>query len=276
MEGPVADKSSQLILTALSRAAAAGGPVPLHGSKAAPGLFPATAPGKQAAQRCRDEGYLALVPEEPPATGAGASDTATATLTRKKNATQTLCLITDKGLSYLLGQVSPREVLEEFVRALQARGAEWGELNVLARRLLQSTESLKAHVEKVLGQFPRSEGPGAAGSLKALFRDFLSDSLPPAPARGLEPLLLEELGRWQGTGSCEDCPLPDLYRKAKAQSSAATLGQFHDALRRLHDDGKIYLHPWTGPLYDLPEPPYALLVGHEVAYYASLRGVVSG
>ena len=110
-----------------------------------------------------------------------------------------------------------------------------------------------------------------------MFRDFLGDAAPAAPARttsttasSLEPLILEELGRWQGTGSREDCPLPDLYRKAKSQSSA-TIGQFHDALRRLHDDGKVYLHPWTGPLYDLPEPPYALLIGHEVAYYASIR-----
>ena len=38
-----------------------------------------------------------------------------------------------------------------------------------------------------------------------------------------------------------------------------------------HDLGKIYLHPWTGPLYDIPEPPYALLIGHEIAYYASIR-----
>ena len=50
-----------------------------------------------------------------------------------------------------------------------------------------------------------------------------------------------------------------------------TIGEFQDALRRLHDLGKIYLHPWTGPLYDIPEPSYALLVGHEIAYYASIR-----
>ena len=28
---------------------------------------------------------------------------------------------------------------------------------------------------------------------------------------------------------------------------------------------------WTGPLYAIPEPPLALLVGHEIAYYASPR-----
>ena len=48
-----------------------------------------------------------------------------------------------------------------------------------------------------------------------------------------------------------------------------TIGAFHDCLRQLHADGSIYLHPWTGPLYALPEPAYALLVGHGVAYYAS-------
>ena len=52
---------------------------------------------------------------------------------------------------------------------------------------------------------------------------------------------------------------------------APTIGHFHDSLRRLHEQEKIYLHPWTGPLYEIPEPPYALLVGHEIAYYASIR-----
>ncbi len=39
----------------------------------------------------------------------------------------------------------------------------------------------------------------------------------------------------------------------------------------MHQAGRIYVHPWTGPLHELPEPAYALLVGHEIAYYASLR-----
>ncbi len=285
----MADKSDQLVLAALSRAAAAAEAVPLHGNKSLPGLFPTSAAGKQAAQRCRDEGYLTPAGEpgafataggEPGASataGENGAGTATATLTRKKTAIP-LFAITDKGLAYLLSQVSPREVLEEFVRSLDTRKAAWGELNTLARRLLESTETLKVHVAKVLDQFPRLDQPGATGSLKALFRDFLGDAPPAArdgsPATATDawlPLLLEELGRWQGTGSCEDCPLPDLFRKLKAHAPAATIGQFHDALRRLHHEGKVYLHPWTGPLYDLPEPPYALLVGHEVAYYASIR-----
>ena len=39
----------------------------------------------------------------------------------------------------------------------------------------------------------------------------------------------------------------------------------------MHDDREVYLHPWTGPLYALPQPPFALMVGHEIDYYASLR-----
>jgi hypothetical protein len=62
-----------------------------------------------------------------------------------------------------------------------------------------------------------------------------------------------------------------LYRRAQAAAPGLTIGAFHDALRRLRDAGSIHLHPWTGPLYALPEPPLALLVGHEIAYYASIR-----
>ena len=81
----------------------------------------------------------------------------------------------------------------------------------------------------------------------------------------------EQLAAWQDAGALNDCPLPELYRRLRPDSPRLTIGQFHDRLRRLHHDGQIHLHPWTGPLYELPEPALALLVGHEIAYYASLR-----
>jgi hypothetical protein len=65
--------------------------------------------------------------------------------------------------------------------------------------------------------------------------------------------------------------LPELFRRLRDAYPSLTVGQFHDRLRLLHRGEKIYLHPWTGPLYELPEPACALLVGHEIAYYASLR-----
>jgi hypothetical protein len=79
------------------------------------------------------------------------------------------------------------------------------------------------------------------------------------------------LEAWHRCGALGDCPLPELFRRLRDALPSLTIGQFHDRLRLLHHEGAIYLHPWTGPLYELPEPAIALLVGHEIAYYASLR-----
>jgi len=270
----VADKSTQLILMALSRAAAADA-VPLHGSKTAAGLFPNNAAGKQAAQRCQEDGYLCLVPASDPAPVNGDAGGAI-TLVKKKTAGAPLYTITEKGLAYLLGQVSPRQVLEDFVRALEARRNQTDELVDLGRQMQQSIGALKTNVDKVLQHTCKLEGSsesGAPGNLKALFAGFLGDSNPPRSTPqptgdvALNDAMLAELTRWLQASATEDCPLPHLYR----QTSPRSIGQFHDALRQLHDLGKIYLHPWTGPLYDIPEPPYALLIGHEIAYYASIR-----
>ncbi len=54
----MADKSTQLILAALGRAVASPDGAPLFAAKSGPGLFPSSAAGKQAAQRCKDEGWL--------------------------------------------------------------------------------------------------------------------------------------------------------------------------------------------------------------------------
>ena len=250
----MADKSQQLVLTALARAAAAAG-TPLHGGKAAPGLFPATAAGKQAAQRCREEGYLCPL-NEPAAT-------------HKAGPPPQRWAITDKGLAYLLTEVSPRPVLEDLVRALEARHGQVEELLALARRAQADVEAMRAGVEKVLAHVGAGGPPaGASHSLNALYQHFRGgdangDTLPQA--------LLGELAHWAPAGASEDCPLPELFRRLQEQAPGLTLGAFHDALRRLHDAGQVYLHPWTGPLYDIPEPACALLVGHMVAYYASKK-----
>src|SRR5262249_35410516 len=170
-----------------------------------------------------------------------------------------ICTITEKGLSYLLSQVSPRQVLEDFVRAVEARQAQVGELLATARQMQTGLEALRGSAEKVLHHVQQSAAlpPG-----------------PPLSSNGSDPwpsALLSYLVRWQASGASEDCPLPELFRQLRSSLPHLTIGQFHDGLRQLHDGEQIYLHPWTGPLYDIPEPPYALLIGHEIAYYASIR-----
>jgi hypothetical protein len=246
-EGVMADKTTQLVLDALSRAVADPGGLPLHGNKKIPGLFATGAAAKQIARRCKDEGYLRVVRSE-----------------TKGKSHQETCAITEKGLAYLLSQVSPKQVLEELVQTLQARQVQVGELVEAARQWQAGLDALQATVERVLQQIHQ---PGASG---------LSAGVPgPTPSpNGSDAWLTEAvacLTEWQASRASEDCPLPDLYRRARGVAPHLSIGHFHDGLRRLHDQQQIYLHPWTGPLYEIPEPPYALLVGHEVAYYASPR-----
>lgn len=234
------DKTTQLVLEALGRAAAEPAGVLLHGGKASRGLFAAGAAGKLAARRSKDEGWLRVVRTE-----------------TKGKTTHEVCALTEKGLAFLLSQVSPKQVLEDFVRSLDGRRAEVGQLLDAARQMLSGLDGLRGTAEKVLQQVNRpapAPAPHAGNGAETW----------PAAA-------LTHLRRWQESGAPDDCALPDLYRQARQAHPALTIGQFHDGLRRLHELQQIYLHPWTGPLYDLPEPPYALLVGHEIAYYASIR-----
>jgi hypothetical protein len=242
----VADKSTQLVLEALTRAVGDPGGAPLHGGKSAPGLFPTSAAARQAAQRCKDEGYLRTV------------------TTRARGKTvQEICAITEKGLAYLLSQVSPRQVLEDLVRALESRQAQVGELVATARQTQAGIDALRAVAEKVLAQVQQ---PKSAVPLPCDKSEASGNGTPPWTTAALA-----ELTRWQASHATEDYPLPQLYRAVRKSAPALTLGQFHDGLRRLHEEEKIYLHPWTGPLYEIPEPAYALLTGHQIAYYASLR-----
>ena len=229
-EERVADRLTQAVLTALGRAAAEPGGLPLHGSKTASGLFAATSLGKQAAQRCKDEGYLQPTPS-PEA-----------------------YVLTDKGLAYLLSQVNPRQVLEDFVRALEQRQTQAADLLGVARRMQETLDGLRATAEKVLRGVPA----------------------PAADEEAWKQSALTFLARRQAAQTDGDCPLPELYRQARQAAPALTIGGFHDALRQLHETNKIELHPWTGPLYALPEPSCALLVGHMIAYYASPRLKMAG
>jgi hypothetical protein len=262
----VPDKSTQLIITALTRAAAESAAVPLHGNKTTPGLFPTTTQGKQAAQRCCDEGYLCAVEREPAVVAA-------TTASRTRTATFPHCIITDKGRSYLLSQVSPRQVLEDFVRVLESREAAVTGLLTLARQMHTSLEALRSAVAPVLDAARRLEAPvnpASNGALKGLFHDFCQEK-PADPSADPTQALLETLRSWAGSGTSKDYPLPELYRQMRATCPNLTIGAFHDVLRCMAEQGHVHLHPWTGPLYDIPEPSYALLVGHVVAYYASLR-----
>jgi hypothetical protein len=226
----LADKSSQLVLEALSRASADPAGVPLFSYKTGPGLFGATALARQAAQRCKEQELLRIVRTE-----------------ARGKVVQEIAAITPKGLDLLLHQSDSRKVLEDLVRALEARATQLADLIAGTRQMQASLDAMRNVAATVL---ERLQPPAAAG-------------------RAVD--ILKHLETWHADNAAEDCPLPQLFQKRAAAGPGWTIGQFHDVLRRLHDEQRIYLHPWSGPLYALPDPPFALLIGHEIAYYGSLR-----
>jgi hypothetical protein len=237
MEGVLVDKSQALVLDALTRLAAAADGLPLLSGKGTVGLCAANAAGKQTAEFIKSDALARVV----------------RTQTKHKSVHEIYAL-SEKGLAYLLEKKSPRFVLEALVGALQANSARIDTLLNEVRAGQESMVSLKAYAAIVLQDMERPQ-QGIAEPIQTTTQ---------------EPLLTYLKCR-QDTGTLDDCPLPELYRHLQARCPSLTVGQYHDLLRRLNQEAALYLHPWTGPLYELPEPALALLVGHEVAYYASLR-----
>jgi hypothetical protein len=257
----LADKSNRLIRDALSRAAIEPDGCALLASKSEAGLFPPTSIAKSAAERCKADGYLRVVRTE-----------------NKGKAAREICVLTDKGREFLVRQSSPREVLEDFVRLLESRQAEITALTQSAHKMRSCLEGMQSTLgdlmPRLLETNPVSHNGSLVNGVHMNGRTALLAPPPPTATTATDTLIAEvksKLAEWHASaGASEDCPLPELYRRLET-AGHTSIGQFHDSLRQLHDDRMIYLHPWTGPLYALPEPAFALLVGHEIGYYASIR-----
>ncbi len=263
----MADKLTQQITDALGKSAAEAGGLPLLAVKNEPGLFPAAA--RTAAQKALADGLLRLLRTEV-----------------HGKQTRELFGLTDKGWEFLLAAVNPKQVLEDFVRAIEARQGEVGELLSTARQMAESLHGMKDAVARVLPRIstarilePERESttPTERGVRTGHLEPLNGTTVMHATALLEAPIccdlaegVLAQLADWSGSAG-EDCPLPELYRSLTMREPQPTLGEYHDCLRKLHAEGAIYLHPWTGPLYALPEPSFALLVGHGIAYYASTR-----
>jgi hypothetical protein len=218
--------------------------IALYSTKTAAGLFNGSSSAKEAARQSLEKGYVRVVRSEP-----------------KGKALQEICTLTDKGLAYLLGQVSPKQIFEDFVRAIEGRQSQLTELVAAARQTHTTLNDLRTLAAKVLLHIEQSSGNGLAA------RPDLNG------AEAWKAEMLSVLTQWPAGKISDDYPLPELYRQVKKSASNLTIGHFHDALRHFHEQGQLYLHPWTGPLYELPEPAFALLIGHEIAYYASPRQI---
>jgi len=196
------------------------------------GMFPASASGREAARLAQERGFVR-------------------TLTDQRNAKESarLWTVSEAGLAHWLEQSNPRRAVEALADAIRGCRQEFADLGKSADRCREHLSRLSSAVDTALGN---SKDPVSVTT----------------KAGATEPTkaILESLRAWRDAG---DCPLPLLFEKAKVACPDISLGAFHDALRALRDRAAIHLHPWTGPLYELPEPAAAFLIGHEIAYYAS-------
>lgn len=242
------DAVSPLTLDALSRAVPEPAGLPLFARAGEPGLFPATAAGKSAAADAKSRGWLCVLRTD----SAGKAE-------------REIAALTEDGMSALLRNAPPRRLVEDLVRAVEARQGQLDALLSAADQMRASLAALQGAAGRVL---PTLAGPSPQPQ---------PTPTPPAqqpddPVARLAVPLVERLAEWgRAAGASQDCPLPDLFAALRSTEPGVSIGQFHDCLRRLHDAGYVYLHPWTGPLYALPEPSLALLIGHEIAYYVSRR-----
>lgn len=231
----MADTSTRLMVEALTRAAAEPGGLPLFSSRDRAGLFPRRAVGEAAARRCQEEGLLRVLDGK-------------------------IAVITERGRHWLAECSDPRQVIEDFLRIVERQQGQLVELQSAARQLATALEGIHRALEHWSKESRLCRGGHHVGPR--------SEAINGASPRTDDVLAI--LDDWPEQAA-HDCSLTELYNRLRERFPSLTVGSFHDLLRSLHESGQIYLHPWTGPLYELPEPTLALLVGHLIAYYASRR-----
>ncbi len=210
----------------------------LHTSKEGePGLFPPTALGKRAAAKALLEGYLVLAPE----VGVDAAR------------------ISSKGRERIAQNLCPKTILDDFVRILEHRQGVAKQMLVGAQKQIEQLDRMQLGLTEL--------------RMAILKRDALSESAPPESptTESFEgEIVLVKARQILAVHERDfetDYLLFQLYDRLTEQIGPFSIGVFHDLLREWHGEGFVALHPWTGPLYQLPRPELALLIGHEIACY---------
>ena len=176
---------------------------------------------------------------------------------------------TPRAVGYVHDHDSPKTVLRELRDVLSTTRAgvpKWmeetrRELADLSRNLESRADAMLARLDdlarRVEAALRRAEtsAPGVTGAVAGV--------VPWAEAA------LEYLDRRTGAGSAGDCPLPELFHAVRERHPALTLPAFQDGLRRLHDVRAVRLTGATDAMWAVTEPEYALVVGGQLAYWAS-------
>jgi DNA-binding PadR family transcriptional regulator len=158
--------------------------------------------------------------------------------------------LTTVGARSLAEEVDERVLLEDFLRGLEARNLD---LARIERSLAGHRNWLDCQTEVLQSLLNRDQRRRSAivalTVLELLSSDFCNRQT-------------------NDERTSNATSLDVLYVESVKRLGPISIGQFHDSLRQLREDELIELTPWTGPLYEIPEPAAGLLIGHEISYYA--------
>ena len=212
-----------------------------------PGLFPATAPGRRASAKALQERYL----ESAPDVGAECAR------------------ITVKGREKIAGSLCTKTILEDFVRVLEHRQGIARQMLAGAQKQIDQLDRMQAGLGELRSALLGEEPPRSPQTAEAAHNSNKPVAVQLlAGALGMVRDFLAEHERCSGA----DLLLFQLYDHLTGRLGPISLGEFHDQLRVWHGEGFVALHPWTGPLYQMPRPEVALLTGHEIACYVRWSG----
>jgi len=249
-----------LALESLAQALADAKSRVLLGSSAVPGFFKGSSPAvKAAARMCEDRGWVTAVDDW---AGKGRS---------RKQKYQ----ITPAGVQAVLENSESISLLRNLSTSLRQQVEIFAALRDQFGQLLDHRQQLAATVARLAEKIE----PPRVAEILARLQQNARPAVPSEPPRALPAgpkvsdiaddvvRLLEEQ---RARDRYQPLTLPQIYAKLKQTRPALTIGQFHDGLRALRDQGRIRLSPFTRALATIDDPRNALFLDGEVMYYVEL------
>jgi hypothetical protein len=243
-----------------------GDPAPrvLHGAKGVPGVFAGgSAAEKTAGKMCQDRGWL-----EPTGEFAG-----------KGKSRKPLYRITAVGVHALLSRSDPTAVLRGLQQGLQSLAINTERLpQVLGEKIQEALapfasmpgllQTLHVSIEQALS---RTKIPSLEELSRTLHQASAHSAAPSGSQASADGDWSEEVvsmaAEQKKRNALQRLTLTQILDRLRPRYPGLSLGQFHDGLRRLHDDRRIRLGPYTQALATLDDPRGALFLDREVKYY---------
>jgi hypothetical protein len=144
--------------------------------------------------------------------------------------------------------------LEKVEAAMKNQGQEG-----LAEKIDQAFASLQKRLEKPISLPTAQSMPISSQPVKV-----------PGKSADWSEEVIRMVMEQKQRNSFQRLTLPQIFDQLRTRHPDMTLGQFHDGLRRLQDERRLRLGPYTQALATLDDPRNALFLDREVKFYVEL------